>query len=521
VIQRRRTRVIFVLAAVALTNVLFMSQSLAWLPIIGGGGGSPPPPPPGSAVEPPLGGTVYEGSSLAGATPVYDANAQGDWYGRTNRASIASGLAKGTYRMLARIRSGAGSRADLLVDNEMTGTYRIGGTWNTVESIVHIESPSSTVGIGSWARTWSNNPIDVDWIHLSLAAPTLVTQANRLVQPTGETFRPRGVNVGDYIDPGTYIAPLEGAQIYAWGANWVRLGVHQEKWLNNCPVIQSGRQLSYPGAVLSAVNDLTSRGVYVVLTLMTVNRGEDPDCADEDGALHEMADTRSITFWQQLAGALKTNARVGFELFNEPHDIADQVWHSGGEVIYGRTVTGAKKSYQAVGMQGLYNVVRSTGARNLIVVSGQRWASDARVLLDWTIDGYGVVAATHSYCHECPWYAPALPSDIDTLNSPELRARYPFVLAETGWQYNTSGYNRQVIDWAEARGVGWGIHAWLQPLPNGYPDVYSILNSRDATLDVGGGTMVRPPSMNGTPVWNALAATRTARGYAALPMAEQ
>ncbi len=72
-------------------------------------------------------------------------------------------------------------------------------------------------------------------------------------------------------------------------------------------------------------------------------------------------------FWAQLAARYKNNALVAFDLYNEPHDITDQVWNGGGTATYNGI------SFQAAGMQQLYNTIRSQGANNLIFISGNNW----------------------------------------------------------------------------------------------------------------------------------------------------
>ena len=524
--SRTRAGFLFLLAVLTLASGSLPADAQLRPPILGGGGGG------GggggsvtnSPLEPPAGGVVIEGETLNGVTVVSDGTARAGRLGRTTRASAAAAQTPGTYRLTTRIRAANGARVDLLADDRMTGSYWVGAGWTTVHSVVHVAA-GSTVGVGSWTRSGSTPSFDVDWLHVAPVAASFVTSGNQIVDPTGAPWRMRGINQADYGDPvstdAIYAPPLEGEQVHAWGANWVRLHLSQERWLNNCPVVQEGRRITYPAAIADVVDDLTSRGVFVLLTLTSTDRGENPGCDNTPGVLFEMADQRSIPFWQQVATTFRSDPNVGFDLFNEPHDISDDIWRHGGRVVYGRTITGAQRSFDAVGMQTMYDVVRGTGATNLIIVSGQRWASDPRLLLSMPLQGYGLVAASHTYCHECPWHTPALSPEIDALNSAELRARHPLSITEAGWQHNTSGFNRQVIDWAEARGVGWGIYAWMRPKADGWPDVYSIVNSANATLDVGNGVRVRPPSMNGTPVWNALAPARTARGFHALPMAER
>src|ERR1035437_2761692 len=78
----------------------------------------------------------------------------------------------------------------------------------------------------------------------------------------------------------------------------------------------------------------------------------------------------STEFWSQVAARFANNPLAAFDLYNEAHDISNQVWLNGGTV--------PKYSifpYQTTGMQQLYDAVRATGARNLVHVSGNNWAN--------------------------------------------------------------------------------------------------------------------------------------------------
>lgn len=78
----------------------------------------------------------------------------------------------------------------------------------------------------------------------------------------------------------------------------------------------------------------------------------------------------STEFWSQVAARFANNPLAAFDLYNEPHDISNQVWLNGGTVP-----TYSIFPYQTTGMQQLYDAVRATGARNLVLVSGNNWAN--------------------------------------------------------------------------------------------------------------------------------------------------
>jgi hypothetical protein len=234
------------------------------------------------------------------------------------------------------------------------------------------------------------------------------------------------------------------AQMAAWGASIVRIEMSHAFWLTSSCQYAPG----YKSRIDLAVQALTSRGVVALLDLHKPTKG---GCSTP--LLYEMADEPSLPFWTEVAARYKGNPLVAFDLFNEPHEIADAVWRDGGPL----------PGWTAVGMQDLYDAIRSTGATNLVFVSGQRWASDARVLLEHELDGYGIVAGVHSYCLTC---GGALAPNLAWID--EVAAQLPLVITEFGWNVPSGDYNRNLISWAEAHHVGWIAYSWNAGDPAGY-----------------------------------------------------
>lgn len=472
-----------------------------------------------ASATPPPGGTLVHGEALAGSTAITNTGAHAGAYGRTLRGSAPAGVAPGTFLLTGRVKAPVPTRLDLLVGEAMVGSYRVSTAWKTVTAVVTITDPYQTVGAGSWARYGTTAKVDVDWLHLAEMAPQLTVRGNQILDRDGAGYQPRGFNRGGFQEP-TYLEgrlrgpALEADAIHAWGPTMVRIGLNQEFWLADCASWAGPVATTYRTAVAAEVDALTAKGVEVMLSLVSSERGKTTGCAITPGAKREMADWRSLQFWTSVAGSFKDNDRVVFDLFNEPHDISPKVWRYGGKVYYGGG------SYTAYGMQALYNAVRGTGATNLVSVSGRGWAADPRTHLSYPLDGYGIVAASHFYCHTCTNGEPFPAAKLAGSNSPELRARHPLILAEFGWaKHWEDNFNRGAIDWAEANAVGWLAYAWLSHTASG-PDVYSIVGTKQAELDVGLGVTTRSPSQAGVPVWNSLAPWRTAQGFDEVPLPE-
>jgi endoglucanase len=281
---------------------------------------------------------------------------------------------------------------------------------------------------------------------------------------------PRGVNrdgfqfkpVGPY-----YMSDNDFQAMYLWGATMVRLPMDQAYWLtSNCAY-----DPTYMQRVDAAVQSITSRGMVALLSLQ--HAGDGSSCGPS--YLSAMADDNSVPFWTQVADHYKSNPLVAFDLFNEPGNISDGIWHDGGMI----------GSWHAVGMQTLYNTVRATGATNLTFISGEQTAYLINVALRLPVDGYGIVYAPHVY--RSPGLGP-LPDSIDRV-IPPVAAAYPVVITEFGTISGTPAYNANAVAWAESHGIGWMAWKWYQ-----MPSQYALLQSF-ATYE---------PSPAGQPVRDAL-----------------
>lgn len=479
-------------------------------------------PHPAPSAAPPAGGTVFAGETLPGATRISDGSADGRALGRLTRASANTNLPAGVYQMTVRLKAtSTATRADLLSGDAMAASYGLTTTWTTVSGRVAIGSDKH-VGIGSWVRSGTLPTIDVDWIHLVSAPAGLTTLGTSIVLPNGTPYQPSGFNKGDYQDSHVVNGRLqfsrnEANEIWAWGASTVRMGLSQEFWLADCASWAGTTATTYRTMIDNELQALTAKGVYVVLSLVSTDRGVNTGCTVTDGMLREMADQRSVTFWQAVASKYKANDHVIFDLFNEPHDIDANTWRNGGTVSYGGGTI--PKSFTAVGMQTLYNTVRGTGATNLVMVSGLNWASDPRVHLNMPLDGYGIVAGAHSYCQDCAIDDPHPDPMLETLLSSAILGRMPVTLTETGWPNATSAkFTRTMVNWADSHSVGWLAYSWLAGSTGGKPDVFSIVGT-PYNRNVGG-VMTRSPMASGVPVWNELSSVRAARGLPTMDIPE-
>ena len=311
----------------------------------------------------------------------------------------------------------------------------------------------------------------------------LTTAGNQILDGNGHPLVLQGVQL-----PGLDSSPSLGsltedtvAQAKAWGANMMRVSLGEQYWLPSSCAFNA----SYPSQVDQVVNWITSLGMVAVLDLSEFavtpcGRAQDYDMANSPGA---------VSFWNSVAARYAGNPLVAFDLYNEPHDISDQVWLNGGTAWNGLV------PYSVAGMQQLYSTVRATGANNLAIVSGNNWANSLPSTL---VSGSNIVYGVHVYT--CPGAAPpgcasSHPYDPSPMLQPWVApsATVPVIVSEFGWPSNTnSTYNAAVIAFARAHGWGWNAFAWTLTAPWGL-----------FATDPAGGPY--EPTVSGMPVLAALA----------------
>ncbi len=279
----------------------------------------------------------------------------------------------------------------------------------------------------------------------------LRTRGNQILDGRGRPLILRGLQRFG-LEGGTK-TPLptnaEIGQLKLWGANEVRISLGEQKWLTtSCQY-----ERDYPQVVDRVVHWVTSRGMVALLNLHFADIG---DCGTP--GLTPMADSPgAITFWQEVASRYKSNPLVAFDLFNEPN-VPEQTWLFGGDfTANGQDVT-------AAGMQQLYQTVRGTGAKNLVVVSG---IGQAETPPSDLVDGVNIAYGAHAY--QCSTVAPpqcTTPKPYDA-SVPLHRwvsfgKRNPVVVTEFGFpDIGVDGrYNASAIAYAEAHGWGWSGFAW-------------------------------------------------------------
>ena len=273
--------------------------------------------------------------------------------------------------------------------------------------------------------------------------------------------------------------------IKGWHANAVRVPLNEDCWLgiNGINPIYGGA--AYRSAIVKLVGDLSGAGLYVVVDLhwnapgSAVALSQQP-MADED---------HGPAFWSSVATTFAANTAVVFDLYNEPfiygsylQNPAQDTWScwlngcgfnqyltgKGGSACGAAGYSGQGGftdcyKWQAAGMQQLVDVVRSTGASNVVVVNGLNWANDdSGWLAHRPTDPTGNLAAGwHEYEGE---QCAAVACWSQTI-SPILQS-LPLIVGETG-DHTGSGCSLvnmpAFLPWADSNGISylaWTFNPW-------------------------------------------------------------
>lgn len=384
--------------------------------------------------------------------------------------SGSAGVPAGMYMLTARL-VGTGGRAGVAVDGAVVWAGKVAASGQSVAVPVHIGGPGS--------RIVTSVPV-TGGVHLSPAASQYTVAGNHILDQYGNRVTFRGVNRNglDYRPVLYWGGWSDIAAMGDWGASIVRLQLSEDFWLPQSCLYDPG----YAKLVDAEVTMIHAKGMVALLDLnSTLTTTTCPAKAER----HQMADSHALDFWRSVAARYKDRPYVAFDLFNEPFAISPQVWRNGGDM----------HGWRAAGMQQMYDAVRSTGATNLIFVSGLQYAFDLRPALLAPLDGYGIVFAPHVYYNgACSIMDPRASGVWGPVG-----AVYPIVITEFGTPCPTGIYPTSVITYAELNHYGWIAYLWADHANGGE---YGMLASMQT----------HEPNLQGEPVEAALL---HARGWSA------
>jgi hypothetical protein len=250
---------------------------------------------------------------------------------------------------------------------------------------------------------------------------------------------------------GVYDFPLKetAAILKKWNVNTVRLPLNQDCWLDNA---------KYRKEVKAVVDYFSKEGFSSIIDL----HWNKPEKKSKLGQ-QVMADAkRSPEFWKSAALAFKANPKViAFELYNEPHSISWDCWKAGCTT---------KEGWQAAGMNSLVQAVRSTGAKQWVIVNGLGWGNDvigaaARLPVD---PENKIALGWHVYDEFDDKSKCTTPNCFESKIAP-LAKQYPIVITEFGSRLHCNpNHDKGVMEFAARNGIGLVGWAWY-PSDCGFP----------------------------------------------------
>ncbi len=268
----------------------------------------------------------------------------------------------------------------------------------------------------------------------------LKTAGAQILDSQNHPVRLHGVNAAsmEFTSNGEgHILQTVNVAIRDWHVNIIRLPLSQDRWFGKAPEQNDGGE-AYRSLVNEIVTECATQHCYIILDLHW------SDCNEwgKNIGQHSMPDTNSLVFWKSCASIYANNPTVLFDLYNEPHDVSWDVWLNGGQITdKPNRWDMAAKNYQCVGMQEMLDMVRATGAKNVVIAGGLDWAYDFSGILDGQQlsdpKGNGVIYANHCYDNKHDSvYAWIAKMEVAT-------AKFPVIISEFG---GNSGPSKMVPD---------------------------------------------------------------------------
>jgi endoglucanase len=291
------------------------------------------------------------------------------------------------------------------------------------------------------------------------AGASLHARSNQLVD-RGHVVQLRGVDRSgleyaciqgwgffDSPHPARIDSPTMIAAMKSWDINAVRVPLNEDCWLGvNTSSRFAGAR--YRQTVKRYVNALRAAHLYVIIDLHVV-----APRAIKSTRVEKMPDAdHAPAFWRSVARTFKPDHGLIFDLYNEPHGVGWGCWLHGCRV----TAVPGHPGYRATGMQQLVDAVRSTGARQPLLIGGLQWALD---LSGWVAHEprdrlHQLVASDHTFGGLSPCGSGCRSAILAT------HQRVPVVFGELGEIDCGHGYIDQMMPFADQHGISYLGWTW-------------------------------------------------------------
>jgi Cellulase (glycosyl hydrolase family 5) len=210
-------------------------------------------------------------------------------------------------------------------------------------------------------------PVHLGTAHAAASAASAgVRVSGSTFTRSGVPFVPLGLTLVGLLSPdlsnpvgaraAAHLGQAEMTAAKSWHVNTIRFQVSQR----GLDPQDSLHTAAYDARIRAGVALARSNSFVVILSMQTQSIS--------GGTGHVSPDAATVRAWQHLAPMFGTDPSVLFELFNEPPGLDDAVgwarWRDGGAGV--------------VGHQHLVDVIRATGAVNVLIADGLRYAKSLR-----------------------------------------------------------------------------------------------------------------------------------------------
>ncbi len=286
----------------------------------------------------------------------------------------------------------------------------------------------------------------------------------------------------------------------SWDMNVVRIPLNEDCWLGiNGEPAANYTSTSYQQTIEAYVNQLTADNVIVILDLHWNNSG-----TNQANSQEPMPDLdHAPAFWTSVATTFKSNSSVIFDLYNEPYpsgSTAWQCWLNGASAANTAPCIGSP--FAIVGMQGLVNTVRATGATNPLMLGGIAYSNDVSAWLQYepTDPLNSLIASVHIYnfntCNTTTCW--------NTTIAP-VAAKVPVIAGEIGENDCADTFINPLMSWFDQEGISYLAWSWnpyncasgpsLITDFNGDPTAFGVgFKAHLLALGLGGGGSLSTPT---------------------------
>ena len=233
----------------------------------------------------------------------------------------------------------------------------------------------------------------------AVVLPGLSVSGTQIMAGT-KPIRLRGVNMGDpfwarnsnwypILVPGNY--PLLAKN---WKANVVRISVFPTQWKHPTQWNLANRT-DLLNKLQDEINYALSNGLYVIISYHAIGWPDgyyQPAFPGNPSDTYDSSMTVATSFWTAIAQKFGSDKRIIFDLWNEPvHE--DDLTSNGSDP---NQLWAPLKGYY----EQLIQTVRNNGSQNIIIATGNHWASWLVGIKDNPLSEPNLIYAYHKYSIE-------------------------------------------------------------------------------------------------------------------------